>query len=36
MMYLEVILQQNVDQTTIPNIRVVKTFPKVKHIPHGP
>jgi hypothetical protein len=36
MVFTEVILQQDVDWTIIPNTRVVKNFPKVKHFPHGP
>jgi hypothetical protein len=35
MVYAKVILQGDVDWTTIPNTRVVKSFPRVKHIPHG-
>jgi len=35
MVYVEVILQGDVDWTTIPNTRVVESFPRVKHIPHG-
>jgi hypothetical protein len=36
MVFIEVILQQDVDWTTIPNTWVVKKFPRVKHFPHGP
>jgi hypothetical protein len=35
MVYVEVIFQGDVDWTTIPNTRVVESFPRVKHIPHG-
>jgi hypothetical protein len=35
MVYVEVILQLDVDCIIIPNIGVVNTFSKVKHIAHG-
>jgi hypothetical protein len=34
MVYVEIIFQWNVDWTMIPNTKVVKTFPRIKHIPY--